>query len=317
MRSAIFLALGLVALCLAACDQTAALLGPTEPIAVQGGSFLPGSPPRRTDGVAVTSIESASGIAVTGQRDRALGGRVDEDAYAIAIRLQDLGTGWWIAPIEAVDPAVPGERTFTLRYDLGAAVPPGLRRLELAAVDAAGALGPGFELDLCVTDPRIPDNLNECDPNLKPPAAAVVLHWDRDVDLDLRVRTPEGKIVSWKKPTTASGDAAGVDDDALDAETTGRLTWDSGAGCVHDGRNVESVIWPELPGDGPYSIYVRMFDACGQPETPFEAFVYRRRERDDGTFTLEQTDARAGALLELTADGGAKPPLFLLDVDLD
>lgn len=312
LRAPFVVALGLVA-----CDHADALLGPTEPLAVVGGSFVRGDPPRRADGVAVSAVESASGIAVIGQRGRALGGRVDDDAYAIAMRLQDLGTGWWIAPIEAVDPAVPSERTFNLHYDLGAAVPPGLRRLEIAAVDVAGALGPSFELDLCVTDPRLGDDLNACDPSLPPPAAAVVLHWDRAVDLDLRVRTPTGKLVGWKRPTTAPGDAAGVDDDALDDETTGRLTWDSGAGCVHDGRNVESVVWPELPGDGPYSIYVRMFDACGERETPFEAFVYRRRERDDGTFTLEQTDARAGSLLDLAADGGANPPLFLLDVELD
>lgn len=302
---------------LIACDSIDALLGPSEPIFVESGSFLEGDPPRRMGGVEITAVESASGIAVIGQQSRTLGGRVQEDAYAIAIRMQDLGTGWWIAPIDAIDPALKDERTFSLQYDIGAAIPAGLRRLELAAVDGDGMLGPSFELDLCVLDPQLPDDLNVCDPNQPPPAAVIALHWDRNVDLDLRVRTPTGKRIDWKHPSSAPSQDGGIDDDALDDPTVGIMTRDSNANCVTDGRNTEAVVWPELPGDGPYSIFVRMFDACGQRETPFEVFVYRRRERGDGTFTLEQTDERVGALLDLAADGGSKPSLFVLDVDLD
>lgn len=304
-------------LVLFACDSTPALLGPTEPLSIQGGCFLPGEPPRREGGVRVTSVESSSGIAVVGQQGRSLGGRVVEDAYAVALRMQDMGTGWWISQVEANDPMFPQDRTFSFRYDLGATIPPGLRRIEIAAVDGEGALGPGFELDLCVLDDRLPKDLNICDATVPPPAAVVMLHWDRNVDLDLRVRTPEGKFVDWKRPSTAPSSNTGVSADDLNDPTVGRLTRDSNAGCVTDGRNVEAVVWPELPGNGPYSVFVRMFDACGQRETPYEVLVYRRKERQDGTFTLEQTDARAGSLLQLTADGGAKPPLFVLDVDLD
>lgn len=307
----------MMVLALAACESSDGLLGPSEPLFVEDGSFFHGTPPRRDDGVEITAVESASGIAVVGQRGRSLAGRVVDDAHALAIRVQDLGTGWWIAPVDAIDPAIGDERTFGLRYDLGAAIPPGLRRLELAAVDGNGALGPSFELDLCVLDPQLPDDLSICDPNSPPPAAAVVLHWDRNVDLDLRVRTPEGKIIDWRHPTSAPSANGGIEDDVLDDPTVGVMTRDSNAGCVTDGRNTEAVVWPELPGDGPYSIYVRMFDACGLRETPFEVFVYRRSERSDGTFSLEQTDARAGSLLDLAADGGGKPSLFVLELDLD
>lgn len=310
-RASILLAL------VGACESTEGLVGPSEPIAVTNGTFFHGEPPRRDEGVEITAVESASGIAIVGQQGRSLAGRVGEDAHALAIRVQDLGTGWWIAPIDGIDPALKDERTFGLRYDLGATIPPGLRRLELAAVDGEGQLGPSFELDLCVLDPQLPDDINVCDPASPPPAAAVVLHWDRNVDLDLRVRTPDGKVIDWRRPTSAPSQNGGIEDDVLDDPTVGVITRDSNAGCVRDGRNTEAVVWPELPGDGPYSVYVRMFDACGELETPFEVFAYRRKERSDGTFSLEQTDARAGALLNLSADGGGKPSLFVLELDLD
>lgn len=292
-------------------------VGYGEPLRVVGGSFEAELPARGDGGVPVTSVDTASGILLVGQQGRLLSGRVGKDAYALALRFEGLGTGWWIAPVGDIDPVVPADRSFNLAYDIGAAVPTGLRRLQLAAVDERGATGTPFALDVCVIDDRLPDELNVCDASLPPAAAIISLTWDRNADLDLRVRTPSGKFVGWKRPSTVDGMGQPIPDDALDDPTVGRFTRDSNAECHTDGRNSEAVLWEELPGDGPYTAYVDMFEACGAREALYSVAVYRRVTRDDGTYSLEQVDERSGTLLDLTADGGAKPPLFVLETDLD
>jgi hypothetical protein len=292
-------------------------IGFGEPLRVVGGSFEAELPARGDGGVPVTSVDTASGILVVGQQGRVLSGRVGKDAYALALRFEDLGTGWWIAPVGDIDPVVPADRSFNLSYDIGAAVPTGLRRLQLAAVDERGAIGTPFALEVCVIDDRLPDELNVCDATLPPPAAIISLTWDRNADLDLRVRTPSGKFVGWKRPSTASAMGQPIPDDVLDDPTVGRFTRDSNAECRTDGRNAEAVVWAELPGDGPYTAYVDMFEACGAREALYSVAVYRRVTRDDGTYSLKQVDERSGTLLDLVADGGAETALFVLETDLD
>ncbi len=313
MRAAVLAGL-LLGACTESVDEP---LGLAEPLRVHEASFEAGAPEPSTRGVPVTSVDTASGILVVGQQDRVLSGRVGKDAYALAMRFEGLGTGWWIAQVDDIDPVVAEDRGFHVSYDIGAGVPTGLRRLQLAAVDRNGELGPPFALDVCVIDDRLPDELNVCDATIPPPAAIISLVWDRNADLDLRVRTPSGKFVGWKRPTTVDPMGAPIPDDAIDEPTVGRFTRDSNAECVTDGRNSEAVVWPELPGDGPYTAYVDMFEACGAREALYSVAVYRRVTRNDGTFTLKQVDERSGTLLDLAADGGGKPSLFVLETDLD
>jgi hypothetical protein len=290
-----------------ACSSVEEPLGLSEPLRVHDASFEEGELDVDDHAVAVTSVDTASGILVVGQQDRGLTGRVGADAWALAVRFEGLGTGWWIAQVGDRDPAVPEDRAFAISYDIGAGVPTGLRRMQLAAVDEHGTLGAPFALDVCVIDDRLPDELNVCDATIPPPAAIISLTWDRNADLDLKVRTPDRKIVGWKHPTT---------DPTTNDPTVGVFTRDSNAECNTDGRNAEAVVWQELPGDGPYTAYVDMFDACGAREAIFDVAVYRRVTRNDGTFTLEQTEQRSGTLLDLAADGGSKPSLFVLETAL-
>jgi hypothetical protein len=305
---------GMLALLAACGEHSDADVGFGEPLQVDAATFRGGAIPQRDAALDVTSLDAASGVWIVGQRGLTLSGRVDADAYAIATRFADIGTGWWISQVQDLDPQFPDERGFGLSFDLGAAIPPGLRTLEVAPVDRHGRIGTPFELDACVVDDRVPDGLNVCDPELPPPAHVVSLVWDRPADLDLRVRTPTGKVISWKHPTSYGGD--GVPDDALDDPTVGVFTRDSNSGCIEDGRNSEAVVWQESPADGPFSIYVDMFESCGVREAIFQVALYRRKTHEDGTFALEQVETRTGTLLDLAADGGAHTALFVLETDL-
>lgn len=301
----VLLASLLLAACTGEVDQA---LGLFEPIRVQEGTLVEGDLPEAgADGPRVTSIEAASGILTLGQQHRLLGGRTTDDAYAIAIRFAGIGGGWWTRPVQDADPMYPGERDFQLRYDVGPAVPPAIHTLELAALNAEGERGPTFELEVCVRDGAVPDNLNACDPTLRPPALVVALQWDRPVDLDLVVEVPGGKRILHDAPTANA--------DAFSDPTTGRLTRDSNGACELDGRSSEAVVWQEPPPSGSYLVYADLFDACGQPGALFAVVVYRRVERDDGTFALVEDDRAAGAVVDLQASGGAGSPLYVMEVE--
>lgn len=287
-------------------------IGIFEPIRVPDGEFVEADlPGGGTD--EVTSIETASGILTVGQRDRRLAGRTTEGAHAIAARLEGLGTGWWVRPVQDIDPMFPGERDFGLVYDVGGGAPPGRHRLLLAAVDAAGRRGPEFPLEVCVRDDRVPDNLNACDPTIAPPALVIVLQWDRDVDIDLIVETPGGKRISSKSPTSIEKEGAEIAKDQLADPTIGKLTRDSNAACELDGRNSEAVVFQEPPARGTYLVHADLFDACGEPGALFDVVVYRR-EGGDGEFALAEEARTRGALIDLQASGGAGSPLFVTSV---
>jgi hypothetical protein len=305
--------------CLLSCTgEVDSPIGLLEPLRVVGGEFHGGELPELADGPRVTSIETASGLVLVGERDRLLVGRTSEEAYSIGLRFTDLGSGWWTVPVQDIDPTYPGQRDFQLRFDTSGGLPTGLQRLSLAAIDQQGRGGPRLELDVCVRDDLLPDNLNPCDPSIPPPALVVALKWDHDVDLDLIVDTPSGKRISAKSPTSHPGDGSGsIPDDALDDPTIGRLRRDSNAACHIDGRNAEAVIWREWPSEhGTYVVHADLFDACGQAGAALAAVIYRRTQRSDGTWTLRESERVAGAVFDIQASGGAGTPLFLLTFEV-
>lgn len=310
--------LACLALALLGCTgEVDASIGLLEPVRVIAGSFHAGSLAEAGEGtLAITSIESASGLVLVGERDRLVVGRTSEDAYAIGLRFAELGSGWWTVPVQDLDPSYPGERDFQLRFDVGGSVPPGSHVLALAAIDERGERGELFELEVCVRDPLLPDNLNPCDPELLPPALVIALSWDLDVDLDLIVDTPSGKRISAKTPTAYSGEGM-VPDEALEDPSLGRLLRDSNAACEIDGRNAEAVVWEEFPSEtGNYLVRADLFDACGQSGALLRAVVFRRMQRDDGTWALRETQRVDGAMFDIQASGGAGTPLYLMTVEV-
>lgn len=314
-------ALGLVILAsMTACTGTVQPVGITEPIRVHRGAFrlgdMPGADDPEAPGPEVTSLELSSTILTIGQLDRFVGGRVTEDTFSIGVAFSDLGSGWWVRPVEARDPAFPGERFFTIDYDVGGGIPAGLHTLRFVALDEAGIAGPFRDLEVCVVDDTVPDNLNACDPTSSPPAAVITLSWDEAVDLDLVLDTPDGKRVDHRHPSTATPTEPGapISREVLADPHVGRLGRNSNAECELDARNAESIGWQDAPAEGTYLVYANLYDACGRPSATFSVSVYRSEPTEDGGEHLVLSERVDGVVLGLSANGGAGTPLYLTAV---
>lgn len=305
--------------CLVACGQREPS-GHLEPIRLVNGSFHEGAlPPGSSAGPAVTGVEIPSTVLTVAQPGRVITGRVAGAAFAIAVRLGDLGAGYWLQPVDGLDPAFPGERTFQLELDVGGGVPTGLHELRLVAIDEEGRAGEAFEVEVCVVDDTSGAGLTACDATVEPPHTVISLVWDADVDLDLVVVTPTGKRVDARHPTTADRvDGAPLTREQRSDPTIGVLVRDSNAGCVLDGRNAERLEWAEAPVEGGgYGVYADLFDACGEIGATFVLSVHRRERRDDGTFRLVEETRRTGVVQRLAGRGGATQPLYLTTVTFD
>jgi len=186
----------------AACDGQEAGSGLREPVRVRGGQFIAGPLPGTAPGAggrggpAVTSVTSQSRIVLPGQAGKAFDGRVANTATSVAVRFQDLGEGYWVFLLSGPDALFPGELSWHADLDFNAefADRSGFHPLRFVGIDASGSAGEQVEADICLAS-KLPDNLHSCDPSKAPPDAVVSLEWDADVDLDLRVVTPEGVSV--------------------------------------------------------------------------------------------------------------------------
>jgi hypothetical protein len=313
------LALGAAAMAVAAgCSGETAPVALGEPIRVQAAAFksgpLPGTPQAAPDAGAVdgpklTSLQTISGIAFAGQTGKVISGRTSKDAVAIAVRMLDAGSGYWVRPLGVADLLNGGELTFDLHIDFSETVPPGNQKLELVAITADGIGGAQSQLTLCV-EGVIPDNFNVCAPNLPPPAAVLSLDWDTPVDLDLQVTTPDGKVVDAKHPTTAPAGST-----AADRATAGILDTDAQSGCRAVGPRRENLIWQKPPAPGDYLIRVNLFDACGAASARFNVTVYTSSpDADGGVGPLVAGQRTTGIVLGSQANGGTVPGLKLRSV---
>jgi hypothetical protein len=256
------------------------------------------------------SLNVAGNIVRESDTGFVIGGSTSSEAVAIGIRFLDLGSGYWILPAEGQDPTRPGTFTWSATVDFGATIPPGLHPLGVVAIDGAGHGGTQAEVDLCVAS-DIPDNLNACSPSTKPPTSVVSLVWDTPVDLDLRVITPEGKIVDPKHPSTALAVDGHVDPTA---QGTGIFDTDAMRGCVDTGHRRENLVWQDAPALGSYLVYADLFDACGQSSVRFTVSLNQLAPSEDGgTPHLAGTFERTGELLAADANAGTQLGLFLTE----
>ena len=318
---------------LAACTGETINPGVDEPLLVDKGTLHAGNlaPPPVVDDAAtddastdatgtdstsapakleVTSIELPTGVAGVGE-SRTVSGRVAEAAYAIAVQLAGdataaYGSGYWVVPIDGVDPQYPGERTWTFGATIGHNAPAGMAKIRIAPVAADGTLAETRDVNLCIS-PDYPDNLNACDPTIQPPAFVVQLHWDRDVDLDLSVVRPDGTELSNKASQAAD-------------KTTllpGKLDTDSLAACKGDPRRTENAVWQEKPTKGLYTVRARLFSACSQASVRFVArALLRQAGEKSGTWTQVEVARWTGTLLAAQVDGGANLPLTVGNIEL-
>lgn len=304
-----------LALLVAGCSGEPLTPGFEEPLRVAEAQFregsLPGSPPLTADelnaGVKAqtpTIVSASLGNALIPPREpgRSLSGLASADSVAIGVRFADLGTGYWLLPTGSPDPVSDGALEWRFRAGFAGDYPPGRHELLLAAIDGSGRSGNQVGLTLCLL-PEIPDNGNVCNPTIPPPDLVVSMGWDAAVDLDLRVITPDGKIVDPKHPTTAvEGEDGKLD---IAAKGIGKLDYDSYAACTPDGRRRESLVFQSSPPPGTYLVYAGLFDACGQPGVTFDASIHVASSTTDGP-RLVETFRQSAQLAAVQADGGAR-----------
>lgn len=283
--------------CVVACNDRSmsAQSGLAEPIRARGGQFvegpLPGSPPGSgAAGPRVTAVSLSSRIVLPGQAGKAVDGRATHETSAIAVRLGDLGTGYWVFVLGSADAQFPGENDWhaDLDYNADYASSPGFHPLRFVALDGNGNAGEQTENSVCLAS-RVPDNLHACDPSKSPPDAVFTLAWDADVDLDLRIVTPTGAVLDPRTP------AAGAGDGGAPLATDGVFDRDSLASCVKDGLRQEDLVWQSRPA-GTYDIYANLFDACGKQAVDFTLTV--RDVRATAPVTVH------GHLIAMDANGG-------------
>jgi hypothetical protein len=311
-----------LALLATACSGEPLTTALEEPFRIPDTQFhegtLPGLPPLTADDVNsgvtpqapfVSGVSLANALIPPREPARSFGGLASPGSVAVGVRFADLGSGYWLLPTRGADAVNDNALEWRFRAAFAGGLPAGKHQLLFAALDAQGRSGNQVGLSLCLQS-EIPDNGSACDPTQAPPALVVSLGWQAPVDLDLRVVTPNGKVVDSKHPTTAEeGDDGKLD---LTAPGVGVIDYDSFAGCIPDGRRRESLVFQTTPAPGTYLIYANLYDACGQPGAAFDVSVNKAVAGDTpDTLRLEQALDQTGELQAVHANGGAGIGLFV------
>ncbi len=320
-------AVAVVAAAGAACSSSVpANAGLGEPIQVSGAQFisgpLPGSAPDPDASAAaepdagppvltplsVTSVIFTNSTVVSGIGGTSVSGLATSDTVAVGVRLESLGTGYWVVPIQGQDAQFPGQSDFgfSLSFDRGDS--PGETNLHVVAIGSSGAAGQEVDAPICIQS-RVPDNGHACEPNHKVPQAVFTLTWNVDFDVDLHVITPGGFDVNPKTLVTSQPYDGGLPV----PPTLGLIDRDSIGNCVVDGWREEDLVFQDAPPDGNYLVYAAPFASCGQEAVTFTFTIYE--PGSDGN--LHPTFTRSGELLANDATGGASPGLFVAQKTFD
>jgi hypothetical protein len=227
----------------------------------------------------------------------------------VALALADLGTGYWVVPVGALD-ITSQQPTWDAVADFGRDIIPGFHNLNYVAIDGQGNAGLLQSQPICFTG-RVPSGFQGCVDNPTPPAAVISLSWDTNVDLDLQVLAPDGTLIEPKNPATVVLDAGAT---SLPADA-GRLDRDSNGYCAIDGIRYENLIWQYTAPKGRYGIYVNLFDSCKLPVVHFNVAVYSTIVNASGINELHPWYSANGILMDFQANGGSSRGLFVSEFD--
>lgn len=264
MRAAL---IGLAAL--AGCTGLDASPGLDADVRIAGAQFFPGAMPAATGDARVTSIDSPNNTIRAGQIDKALSGRITRDGRAVAVGFTG-DAGYWTLPAGPLDVTLPDQLTWAAKLSFAPTLDDGPRDLVVAAVDAAGRLGPPSMVTLRVRPHAV---------DLGGTRLVVSLSWDTEADLDLHVVVPsQPPVTVWSRHPSSyvpPGPGDPVDPDAITA--AGTLDIDSNSQCLIDGRREENVIWSgptAAPPHGTFSARVDTFSLCAAPTAHWTVDVY-------------------------------------------
>lgn len=296
-RALVLLAGALLAQGAVACgDSESAHSGANEPLTVSNGQFFEGSYPTDQGGPTITSIARfRNSVIPAGTTAKSIGGNATNSALSVAVQLKDLGSGYWVVPVGVPDQETPGELSWRTLCNFAHDLPSGPQNLMFAAANRNGQFGAPSLLSITTT-PFLPEG-----------KVVVSLSWGNDADVDLHLIGPSGKELDPKHISTTP-----IDDSTMKPlPGAGTLDRDSLANCVPDGRRMENVVWAsdatDPPEAGTYTVNVHLFNSCGRPATSFAFDLYV-----DGKVVQHE----AGILLDIDADNGAGPGLFVTQFTL-
>lgn len=245
------------------CEGVAVDPGADALLRVGAAQFVPGGMPGASGGPAITAVANPLNTARPGEVARPLGGSLAPGATAVLVELVG-DRGHWLKVAGAPAVETPQQPTFALQLAFAHRLRSDPVELRLAAVDAAGRVGPPQTVSLRLDAERRPAG-----------ALVVALRWDRDADLDLRVIGPDGVEIFARNPSAAGDTTPGLPPTAEQIRTAGRLDRDSNARCVIDGVRREHVIWAQAPPVGRYTVRVDTPSLCGQPAARWQVDVFR------------------------------------------
>ncbi|HVW24618.1 MAG TPA: hypothetical protein VHC69_04580 [Polyangiaceae bacterium] len=310
-------------LVVAGCWSDNPQIGNDEPFRIENAQFVegkllgqpledagPNPPPPPDNGPPSTSAPRTTQLAFfPGQTSTSFQGDATDNTVSIGLKLDGVGTGYWIVPIGGPDPAT-GRLTWAATADFGRNLPTGRRNLRVVALDKRGHAGPQAVVSICIKG-LVTDNLQSCSPKREPPKAVISLSWDVNADLDLQVIGPDGRLLQAKTATTTS-----ILDGGVAAPPAAVFDRDSNANCQIDGFRVENLSWPTERPQGRYRIYANLFDACKQPAVHFAASVFvAEGGPDGGPERLDLKRTVRGELLDVSANGGSQIGMFLTEYD--
>jgi hypothetical protein len=293
--------------------------GASEPFKVPGATFKLGDLPSEDAAVTplVVNLSGVSAVVTQGQGEIAYSGVSSPDTYAIGVAFQGIGDGYWVVPVQGPDVTQNNGLVFEFDAEFTREVPFGLQELEVVAFDALGQPGPRYTAALCILPEASYGSLAACDPSVSPQSAVISLRWDADVDLDLIVLTPEGKIVYHKAPTTAfPNENSVVPDEDINDPSTGTITRDSNRDCDIDGLRLESLVFPGPPPGGRYHVFANLSSACLQNSVTATVEVFRRVNGDGDTHIVEREVLGSLQLTQVHANGGEAIGTYVTSVDL-
>ncbi len=303
---------------LLACTATGWSTGASEAIQVRDATFVEGDLPVDDAGVSPSVVYAAGAnfVITQGSGSIVYKGLASPDAYTVALAAKDFGGGYWVLPVDGPDVTQDNDLIFSMTLDFLAEVPYGLQTLSFVAIDGEGHPGPEYDSSICVLPDYAAGSLAACSDEITPANAVVSLRWDTNVDLDLIVVAPNGKVVASDSPTTGLLDGSSVPRDVVNAATTGTLSRDSNSGCVIDGIRMESLIFPGEPPAGDYQFYADLRANCDESYVNFSLDEYRRTDADDGTHPVVTTRLGTGELVASQADGGSGLGTYLTTLTL-
>jgi hypothetical protein len=254
---------------------------------------------------------SAPRSAIQGQGDLPISGFATSNAVSVGVAMQGVSTGYWVVPVGAPDQDPKNGLEWHALFDVDRTIPSQSYNLQAVAFDENGNAGPQAQpKNICVAS-SVPDNFRSCTRAFTP-EAVISLEWDTNVDLDLQVRTPTGRIVEPKSPTSLAPSDVG----AIPAGSA-TIDRDSNAGCVNDAIRHENLVWPTgTDPAGRYAIYANLFDSCKQSSVRFTVTAYRASHsgEDGGNSHLVQGFEKSGELLDFQANGGSGRGLFVGEI---